>query len=380
MPQIPRKDHPQTTNANIGVMGLPGELQHIIVINEFRDPHDPRNVGGPKGIPGKYKVIFVLDRPGFSLLPERKYSFSGALKGDSHLAITKPAFSPPGDSDADPITKIKIYGNTEDGNFEFIGLPNEKGFLGKIESEPFDANDLFDAERKAYRVLASSLSYWSVHLDIPLHVYQMESGELRTGNTQMTLLPPSWEAPFAVAPTAELRKEFRGYASLYREALNSNSPVYRYLCLFKIIEGIQSRRARLGTEARKSGVKFRRPPEVVPERAEEFKAWLNGIFPIRREWDAMSLDSIFHREALGKRFNYVIEKALRPLRVDIAHALASTSGELTLSADELLHRERVNKWLPITKCIVRRMLKNEFPDEFLSYLREDGTIAPENSG
>jgi hypothetical protein len=34
----------------------------------------------------------------------------------------------------------------------------------------------------------------------------------------------------------------------------------------------------------------------------------------------------------------------------------------------------VYKWLPLTKCIVRRMLKNEFPDEFLSYIKEDGTV------
>lgn len=88
----------------------------------------------------------------------------------------------------------------------------------------------------------------------------------------------------------------------------------------------------------------------------------------------MALDSIFRPEVLGKKFGDVIDQILVPLRVDIAHALSLQSGELTLSADELLHTQRVNNWLPLTKCIARRMLKDEFPAEFLSYLREDGTI------
>jgi len=148
------------------------------------------------------------------------------------------------------------------------------------------------------------------------------------------------------------------------------------LCLFKILEGIQSRRQRLAIEAKKSGVVFKRPQRHVPSTPEERIRWLNAIFPIRRNWDAMALDSIFPAEALSKRFGYVIQTILTPLRVDIAHALSSGSGELTMSVDDILHTQKVNKWLPLTKCIVRRMLKDEFPSEFLSYLKEDGTIVP----
>ena len=88
----------------------------------------------------------------------------------------------------------------------------------------------------------------------------------------------------------------------------------------------------------------------------------------------MALTSIFPNEVLGKSFKHVIDKDLYPLRVDVAHAISSQSGELTLTVDELLHTQNLNKWLPLTKCIVRRMLKNDFPEDFLSYLREDGTI------
>jgi hypothetical protein len=34
----------------------------------------------------------------------------------------------------------------------------------------------------------------------------------------------------------------------------------------------------------------------------------------------------------------------------------------------------VRKWLGLMKVIVRRMLKNEFPAEYLPFLKEDGTL------
>jgi hypothetical protein len=135
-----------------------------------------------------------------------------------------------------------MHGRTDDGDFVFTGFPNQAGFLGKIESEAFLANGFSDAEQKAYRALASSLSNWSVHLDIPLHIHQVDSVQVTTGNSRMSMTTPFWEVPFAVAPTAQLQPGFRGYASLYREALSSSSSVYAYLCFFKIIEGIISRR------------------------------------------------------------------------------------------------------------------------------------------
>jgi hypothetical protein len=354
-------------------MGLSGQEQRMSFVPVFADPDDPRNVGGPQGLPGDYKVTFVLARPGVPLVPEREYKFSNSLGGNSHLAITEPAFSPPGISDAQ---QIRIYADSQEGHFEFFGFPNKDGFLGKIETRPFHALDITDAQRKAYRALAPSLSNWSLHLDIPLHVFQIDTVELRNSNVQMTLTTPFWEAPFSVVPQARLTQDFLGFAGLYREALNSNSPVYRYLCLFKIIDGLLQRRRRLGREARAAQRPFSRPPEVLPGTHDEFTRWLNGIFPIRQErgWDEMALSSIFRKEVRGKRFKQVIDSELYPLRNDVAHALSSGSGELKLSADEMLHTERVNKWLPLTKCIVRRMLKNEFPEEFLTYLREDGTI------
>jgi hypothetical protein len=342
-------------------------------MNHYRDPRDPRNAATPVGSPGEYKVTFVLSRPGFALQEERRHSFVDLLKGDSHLAIAAPAYRHPNDED---VTAMLIVGASPDGVFRFTGLPNEKGFLGKVESDPFHANSFNDPEQKAYRAIVPSLSYWSAELDIPLSIYQVESLEVPTENKQTSVLPPFPDVPWIGLPNAQLEPEFLGCAGLYREALNANSPAYRYLCLYKVIEGIRARRARLASEAKHLGRPVRRfVLEDVPDEKERFPEWLNSIFSVRMRWDEMLLAGIFVPDALGKSFAHVIEKFLRPLRVKIAHALAESSGELTMSADELLHIRELNRWLPLTKCMVRRLMKNEFPGQFLRYLKDDGTIA-----
>lgn len=363
---------PKATSTKITFMGLPAQPEHLHIVNRFKGD-DPRNAAPLQGTEGDYKVTFILRRPGFSLHPENSYSFATGLRGDSHLAITKPAFTPPGNPDAD---QILISGITEDGTFQFTGFPNERGFLGKLESAPFRARDRADAEKKAYRALASSLSNWSIHLDIPMEVYQIDTAEMTTGNTQMSLTTPYWEAPFSVMPTAEMKAEFRGYASLYREALSSSSAVYRFLCFYKIVEGILSRRTRLAQEAKDAARPITRHREYLPRTPDEIVTWLNASFPVRRAWDVMAVESAVPPEIRGRKFGHVINTILQPLRVDIAHALSSKSGELTMSVDELLHIEKINKWMLPAKCLARRMLKNEFPAEFLPYLREDGTIVP----
>ncbi len=358
---------PPTISAQLPPQGLAGIQQALVVVPVFTDPKDPRNQGGPQGRPGAYEVIFTLCRPGFPLTQEREARFADGLSGDSHLAISKPAFTPP-DPGAD---RIKIRTIIEGEAFEFTGLPNAKGFLGKIVTN-CQAQNFLDAYRKSYSALAPSLSNWSIHLDVPLSIYQVDIKEVRTGTVRMTFMPPFLETPFAVMPHGQMPADFRGYASMYRESLSSNSPVYQFLCHFKIIESIRVRRARLGEEARKFGRPFVQPQEVFPNDAESLRAWLDTIFALRPPtWDDMTVDSLLLPEIAGRRFGAIFESFLQPLRVEIAHALFEL-GELKASFDDGFTNERVNRWLPVIKCIARRMLRNEFPKEFLPYV-PDGT-------
>lgn len=358
-----------TLSTQVPMMGVPGESQGMVACNHFRNEADPRNTGGPTGLPGNYRVTFLFERPNYRQTKEYEFAFVSPLHGDSHLAITKPAFTPP-DPNAD---QIKVYATTPHGVFEFTGFPNERGFLGKVVSELFPANDRYDAERKAFDALVPALSNWSVHLDIPLEVQKIETMELRTENVGIRIVQPFLEAPFSVEGTPPPHdSEFAHYASMYREALNSNSSVYRFLCLFKIVEGIRVRRARLGKEAGGDREKCVRPMERFPNDDDSARVWLNAIFPIHREWDGLTLSQMLPPESRGKNLMHLVQTELTNLRDQIAHSIMR-SGELSISADALVQLQRVNTWLPLTRCIARRMLKNDFPTQFLSYLKDDGT-------
>lgn len=197
--------------------------------------------------------------------------------------------------------------------------------------------------------------------------------ELRTENVGIRIVQPFLEAPFAIEGSPPPHdSEFGHYASMYREALNSNSPVYRFLCLFKIIEGIRVRRTRLGREASGDRAKCVRPMERIPNDDEIARAWLSALYPIHREWDGLTLSQMFQPESRGKNLMHLVQTELTNLRDQIAHSIMR-SGELSLSADDLVQIQRVNKWLPLTRSIARRMLKNDFPTQFLPYLNDDGT-------
>ena len=150
------------------------------------------------------KVLFTLARPGILPVPEHEFSFSPDLPGDSHLAIAPPALSWP-DGSPEP-TAIGVYATTDDGTVAFTGTPNERGFLGRLETE-LTAQSIRDAEQKAYRALASSLSNWSTQLDIPLHVWRVHVTEVATGSTHITVTNPFDDVALALSPQGVMSRE-----------------------------------------------------------------------------------------------------------------------------------------------------------------------------
>jgi len=254
------KGDPNAPEERASLAGFPGTYQTLHMLYRFKGD-DPRNSLPLGGSPGTYEATFILHRPGYNLQQEHQLSFSSGLRGDSHLAISKPAFSPPGNPDAD---QIRIVGITEDGKFEFIGIPTEKGFLGKVVTAPFQANDRGHAEEIAYRALASPLSNMSLHLDIPLEIGYRETKELSNGSVSIGFVSPYLDAPMAINATSNFGPEFRSYAALYREALNTSSPVYQFLCLFKILEALRARRKRLARDAKRVKTTYTAPDEMLP--------------------------------------------------------------------------------------------------------------------
>lgn len=158
------------------------------------------------------------------------------------------------------------------------------------------------------------------------------------------------------------RDEFCLYASIYREGLNSSSAFYRFLCFYKIIESLITKRGRESAARKQAGQDPRRPYEVIPQRTEEILALLQRLYPWRKAWDRMAVSHLFPNEVLGQKVTAVRDKFLRPLRVGIAHALLDT-GEITVVLDKMEYVQAVNKWLPLCRICARWMLLSDFPVE-----------------
>ena len=134
--------------------------------------------------------------------------------------------------------------------------------------------------------------------------------------------------------TPMLSGDFCKYASVYREAMNTNSPFYRYLCLYKLMESIGARRSDAGKAARAAGQQPKSHHEHVPENREGLLKLLNLVYPWRQQWtDEMAFRQMVPPIAYGKKFGFLKEHYLRPIRDGIAHALLR-NGEVREFADQ----------------------------------------------
>jgi len=162
---------------------------------------------------GEYHAVFTLARPGFPPLKEYDLSDAAILEGNSHLAITAEAH----EAASYLKGKLSIRASTDHGTFEFIGSANKDGFLVKIEAAVV-AETFIDAQRVAFKAVAPCLSQWSLQLDIPLHVYQLDLTEVSSGMRRITFTAPFHSVPMIVPATAASDADLKGLGSLYREA------------------------------------------------------------------------------------------------------------------------------------------------------------------
>lgn len=340
------------TSGELSHSGFPGEHQNLTLVNTFRSD---LGIGSThEGDVGKYDLVFVLVRPCFAPKSDREVDFDLAAKGNSHVSISSPRVPNPGVTE--PLKAFHIHSRKDGKDITFKCVPNAEGFMASIETT-IKAGSFEEAESVARAALNPYLSTLSATLHVPLYIHQLRLTEQRTKNVRLSHTVPFAEAPASMAIRGAFKDEFLWFAALFREALNSNSPLYRFLCIFKVVEGIRIRRAARG----------HKPIEMIPSDPDEFRPWIDGVFPVRPVWDDMTYASIFVGEAIGKSFGAVIDQYLRPLRNDIGH-LFDDSANLRLWVDHPSHVARVNYWSALAACIARWMMRDEFPDQFLTQL------------
>jgi hypothetical protein len=270
---------------------LPGMHVKLGFVHKWRDP-DPRNSAPSTGSQGLYRVICVLQKPTHLELPENYFASADAQYGASYVRVLKKEA-------AEQSNGFVIRFSIAVGQdiLECIGGLNREGCLGKITIHRLVADSFVCAERIARDAVARWLSHISLTFDIPIEVANVQVTELATGNQQIHIQTPIVEVSAVNISSLFSSDELAFYASLYREALNSNSPVYQFLCLFKIIEGTQARRSRLDKFVVSRGGTPRRLRDRLPADPNLAAVWLNQIFP-HKGWDPASVGLVFPSETL----------------------------------------------------------------------------------
>jgi hypothetical protein len=356
---------PPQFNVNTLSMGVSGEESKLWVLPVFKGEDPASKIPNFKGNLGKYKVQLLLSRPGYPLWAEREHKFIDGVNGDSHILIAKPAAHRL-DKDA---VQIHLHAVNASGEIAFKGLPNENGYLGKLVVDELIANDFNNAESRAYESLAPFLSAWSLHLDIPVNVHTIQVTELSSNVTSVRARAPHFEMTFGGGITPLLSDEFCHHASVYREGMNTNSPFYRFLCFFKIIESIIARRSKRNADNVANGHEIVRYHEAIPSTGDEAIRLLRLLFPWKATWDEVPLDELFPTEVRGKKVGSVVDR-FNKIRVGIAHAVLDT-GEIRISIDKLTNIQQVNKWLPLCRILARWLLRQEFTSEYDFKMKED---------
>ena len=272
------------------------------------------------GEPGKYEVNFTLLQPGQAAEKladptdtSRVVDIQNEkIAGDSHLALCMP------------------------------------------EAAPTSADD---AERRAYFEASTLLSDLAFQLDIPLHVAHTYVKETRTKHTRVGFKRqfgyksianlPEYESAQGGFRLAMKPDPYPALTSIYREALNSESPYYQFLCFCRVIQRLKEK--------------------LRPRWEKTILAHDKDLLPAYRKRERFPEDSHeaerFPDHVKGKKFYKVFDDHLRPLRNGVGHMFLEDMDDESSaerSTDEYDFVSEVYSYLPVAHHVARAMLMNDF--------------------
>lgn len=172
--------------------------------------------------------------------------------GDSFLAVGE---IQPG--------QLVLYAGPVRCELELSSAGTVAGLKGELKARsPVDAKTAF------VRAILPALNHLSFSADVPLIISSVLVVDRKHDAVRMSYTSPYENQPLSSA-TGPLVPELLPIYALYREAKSSTSPYYRFLCYYKILEGIYSHiRPRLFTEARAKGIEIRTAKETIPAHPE----------------------------------------------------------------------------------------------------------------
>jgi hypothetical protein len=298
-----------------------------------RDDPRYRAVTTTPGVPGLYRVAFVLAVPGRDVVQEQVDFNVPDAAGDSLL------LAPPN------AAQLGIDIEEEGGETFVLLVHLNKHHRVRSVSLEIQAANFREAGELGHDLIMPVLSRWSFVHDVAITTSAVHIQELATGaqSIELTLLG-------AVKGFSDVQgfsaPDHRVLLAAYREGISSGEPLWQALSLYKVAEGVWAFRARRRAAAHATGDRINEPSERVPD-------------------DVQSIEHPAERGALvgalapysGKKFRAVFDEIRGPLRNSIAHILPDSGDPLAPDKWEDIHR--VLKVLPGLRWMSRRLLQAE---------------------
>ncbi len=302
----------QLSVEKLGPPGLKGEL-HVLAITAYENRTDSERLNDTST--RSFKVAAQLSK---TPLPAGPINGDfGPNDGGSYLHI--------------PANYVMSRVRCPDGMFEI--KKNERGEQSLVVFE-CDATSVATAKAKFLRAVLPFIDHLAFLANCPLFVTMVRVEDPANLRTSFDYTAPYREV--VVNPGVSLlRQELAPVYALYRDAKNSHSPFYSFLCYHKILDGLLGTiRAGLRARAAKRGIQLTSRREVVPESPDVATAF---------------------RPYVGKSIKVFFDDVMTPqYRNAVAHFIARDGSILNLSMPEEM--ERYSSVLYVSELCVRTVI------------------------
>ncbi len=241
----------------------------------------------------EFEFLFYLENP-----PARRFDVDLRCDGDINKTVT--------DSSGQRIS-VMFY-------------TSEKNRLARIGCKLTSA-DRKIALKYCWDTISELMSIWSIKTGSGFSIYAFRVLDAKHDVKWRVFPQQAGPEPFFIPSEIGIRGEYAAMFSLYREARNSQSPFYRFLCCYKILEAWYRCRDIFGEADRlikEHNLPFRRPKRSITKEDIGFTLILNR-----------------HPEFEGKRYGRAFEM-LNDWRRQVAHALTNAGQFINLDVHDTL--------------------------------------------
>lgn len=273
-------------------IGYPGSEGDLLFLTQFEEDSRTDKERLYDKETRRFEIKCVLNKSGV-LLHDISFDYDRKL-GNSFINV-------------DPrLSYIKI--DSTDGAFKLF--KNDANEISSIEFECL-CNSKDEALSIFYHSVMPLLDHLSFTYNIPIFIEKILGFDIKNDAVFGRLQVP-YPQKMLYQYESELPSNMRPIFALYREAKNSGSNFYKFLCYYKILEGIYKHiRPQVFKYARERNISIETKKEIVPEIKEIAKS---------------------HRKYLGESINSVYKTFLREeFRNAIAHFMSDNGKPFIVS-------------------------------------------------